>query len=351
MMLRSAGDTAPEYGLVDGSATALEEKVRFLSAASSYPHGSGKVVTKETHMSWIFLGEDKVFKLKKPVRYPYLDFATLEAREFFCREEVRLNRWLASGIYQGVIPLRRSRQGALTLEGEGEIVDWLVVMKRLPAACMLDLRLQEGTVDEHDAERLAEVLANFYRKAEHPQIDPQAPFRRFTHEMAENRAVLTHPGLLDEQGWIVDLLNRVDAALLSARNRLEERASSGHIVDGHGDLRPEHICLATPVVIFDCLEFSWELRLVDPFDELMSLAVECARFDAPWFGLVLIERVARRMGENIPEDLMAVYCALHAVLRARLSLAHLFDPVPREPAKWRPQARRYLELAEKAFDR
>jgi aminoglycoside phosphotransferase family enzyme len=89
--------------------------------------------------------------------------------------------------------------------------------------------------------------------------------------------------------------------------------------------------------------------LQDPFDELASLGMECAFLGAPWFGSELVLEVEERLGNECPDDLMTLYTALHAVLRARLSLAHLLDPVPREPAKWAPQARRYLDLARTAL--
>jgi aminoglycoside phosphotransferase family enzyme len=331
------------------NAPPLETKVQFLSRASSYPHRPDHVLVKETHMSWVFLAGERVFKLKKPVRYSYLDFTTLEARERYCREETRLNRRLAPGVYRGVVPLTCSASGEMTLGGEGEIVEWTIEMQRLPADRMLDVRLKEGRVGEEDVSRLAQVLANFYRHAERPAIDPDMPFRHFTQEIAENRTVLLCSGLWPDQSRVSALLDRLDAALRRIRPRLRERAQSGCIVDGHGDLRPEHVCLTDPIVIFDCLEFNRDLRLVDPYDELTFLGMECAHLNAAWFGRALIERVAGIMGDAIPHDLLGTYTALHAVLRARLSLAHLLDPVPREPQKWAPQARQYLDLAEHAL--
>lgn len=327
----------------------LADKVRLLSTASAYPHGPTDLTVKETHMSWVFLAGDRVFKLKKPVRYPYLDFSTLEAREHFCREEVRLNRRLAPGIYLGVRLLTRSPAGNLVLDGSGEVVDWLVEMQRLPAECMLDSRLKAGAVGEADVTRLAAVLADFYRTTEHPAVGPDVPFMHFAAEMGGNRSVLMRPEFCTGQPDVEALLDRVEASLMSSRDRLAERGRSGHIVDGHGDLRPEHICLSAPIVIFDCLEFNPDLRLVDPFDELSFLSMECAFLGAAWVGPNLIPRVADLMGEKVPHDLMGLYTALHAVLRARLSLAHLLDPVPREPAKWMPQAKRYLALADQAL--
>lgn len=300
-------------------------------------------------MSWVFLAGDRVFKLKKPVRYPFLDFETLAAREHFCREEVRLNRRLAPGVYRGVVALTRDSSGELRLGGEGDVVEWLVEMKRLPTGCMLDNRLKEGSVGEADIQRLAELLAEFYRTAEHPQVDPGAFFLRFVDELQADRAVLTRTDLPVDHARTEIVLDRIGTALAGVRGHIEERAKSGHVVDGHGDLRPEHVCLTESIVVFDCLEFNRELRLVDPFDDMAFLGMECTCLGAPWLGPALTSRVAKLLGEEIPHDLLPVYTALHAALRARLSLAHLLDPVPREPAKWAPLARRYLDLAEKAL--
>lgn len=349
MMLEPSTGAYHGPALSPANASLLEAKVGFLRQPSSYPHRPSEVTAKETHMSWVFMAGERVFKLKKPVRYPYLDFTTLEARERFCREEVRLNSRLASGIYRGVVPLTCSPPGGFALNGEGEVVDWLVEMQRLPAEDMLDARVKDGRVDERDVGRIADVLAAFYRSARRPSVDPDMPFQHFTDEMAANRAVLLRAEFLPDQTGIPALLDRVEAALRRARPLLRERAQAGHIVDGHGDLRPEHVCLTDPVVIFDCLEFSPALRLVDPFDEVTFLGMECTRLGASWIGAALVPRIAQLMGETVPQALMPVYDALHALLRARLSLAHLLDPVPREPQKWAPLTRQYLRLAEQAL--
>jgi len=110
------------------------------------------------------------------------------------------------------------------------------------------------------------------------------------------------------------------------------------------------VCLlATPVVI-DCLEFNALLRQVDPFDELEFLALECELAGAAWIRPLLVEGCAAALGDTPPPALLHLYRAGRALLRARLSLAHLLEPHPRTPARWRPQAQRYLERARQALD-
>lgn len=351
MVSQPTGAMASSSGIEDKRGVTLDEKVRFLSQPSSYSHAPRSVTSKETHMSWIFLAGDRVFKLKKAVRYPYLDFSTLAAREFYCREEIRLNCRLAKGVYLGVVALTRSEGGDLLLGGAGEVVDWLVVMRRLPSECMLDELLRGAGVNDVTISDLARVLADFYKDAERPVLPRDATFLRFSGEMVDNRAVLTRPPLTFDRPRIDEILARVDEALRLSRSRLEERVETGHVVDGHGDLRPEHICLTAPIAIFDCLEFNRDLRLVDPFEEMALLDVECTRLGAPRLGVLLVDQVARLLGETVPRDLVALYTVLLAILRARLSLAHLLDPVPREQGKWLPLAKEYLGIAEEALCR
>ncbi|MGO4570833.1 hypothetical protein [Microvirga sp. 2TAF3] len=328
---------------------AIDEKVQFLRRPAAYPHRPREVLVKETHMSWVFLVGEQVFKLKKPVRSPQLDFSTLAAREANSQEEVRLNARLAPNTYHGVVALKRTPEGHLTLDGEGEIVDWLVSMRRLPDSRMLDRMLTRGLVTDRDLDRLADVLASFYAHAERAAITPDTYADRFVREQATNRAVLTCRAFAVDHGCVPVILDRLEHALAEDRALLEERVRFGQVVDGHGDLKPEHICLTDPIAIFDCLEFNRELRQADPFDELAFLGMECALLGHSWIGPALMDLVGGRLGVRPPDRLVRLYVAFRAVLRARLTLAHLLDPIPREPAKWEPLAARYLRLAEDAL--
>jgi len=109
----------------------IDEKVAFLSRPEAYPDRSARVETKQTHMSWVFLTENQAWKLKKPVCTEYLDFSTPEARRRDCHMEVRLNRRLASDVYNGVVPLTLRNGRDLQLGGPGTRIDWLVSMRRL----------------------------------------------------------------------------------------------------------------------------------------------------------------------------------------------------------------------------
>lgn len=331
----------------------MAAKLKFLQTPESYGDSRQQLECIETHMSWVFLVGSQVLKLKKPVRFPYLDFTTLRAREFYCREEVRLNSRLAPGVYLGVMALQWC-DGSFALVPEarlpapGETVDWLVWMRRLPRHRMLHQLIAEESVAPQDIDALVEVLGAFYRAAPSVAVSPDDYLARFQWEQASTREVLLRPQFqLRDAALAID---RLGLALSQGADLLRDRASRQCVLDGHGDLRPEHICLLQPPVVIDCLEFNPQLRQVDPFDEIAYLSLECDMAGAPWIGPRLTAGCAAVLDDQPLPALMHLYTAHRAMLRARLAMAHLLDPQPLMPAKWPPLAGRYIARALAALD-
>ncbi|HEX7045812.1 MAG TPA: hypothetical protein VF203_14495 [Burkholderiales bacterium] len=323
----------------------LERKVALLARPDCYPERPARVETIETHMSWVFLTATRAYKLKKPVRHAFLDYSTLAARERYCREEVRVNQPLAASVYLGVAALAVDADGRAALGGRGTPIEWLVVMRRLPAACLLDAAIRAGTATRARVAAAAERLAEFYGNAEPVALSGAAYRRACRARIEENRAVLDDrahglpPALVAEvHDWLVGVLEREAAAFA-------RRADEGRIVDGHGDLRPEHVALETPPVVIDRLEFDRSLRLLDAVEELSFLAMECARLGAPWVRAILFDAYARATGDIAPEALVRFYTVHRACVRARLAALHTVDLPPAAWPKWRGRAREYLDLA------
>jgi aminoglycoside phosphotransferase family enzyme len=333
-----------DANLTGSAEIGIEAKVSFLSTPRVYPERPAHLTCRETHMSWVFIGDAFVYKLKKPVRFSYLDFSTLERREKACRAELTLNKRLAPSVYVDVVPLTITDAG-LALAGNGPVVDWLVVMRRLDSDQILENALLEHTLDRRRLDRLSSVLASFYAHARPRPAGTANHLAEWRRRIAENRRVLSnHELALD---FVV--LARIDRAqrrfLRECSHFFAERLRKRRIVDGHGDLRPEHIWLGEPMAVIDCLEFSAGLRAVDPFDELAFLSIECERLGAGWPGPYLARRVSRLLHDQIPDPLLAFYRCYRATMRARLAFAHLLEPNPRTPEKWPAQGRAYLELA------
>lgn len=325
----------------------IDDKVSFLRTREAYDNRPPSVQVKETHMSWVFIAGNRVYKLKKPVHFPFLDFRTLEARENNCREEVRLNCRLAPDVYLSVVSLAVDKKGQLSIGRRGEIVDWLVEMRRLPDELMLDQAIRRHTIEHDGSGRLdavADLLIGFYRACPPIEISASTYVEQFAREHAINEAVLCDPRFKLDGAEVADVVARVRRGIEEGA-MLKDRVKQGLIVEGHGDLRPEHVCLSDPPVIIDCLEFSRAFRLVDPFDELTFLTLECELLDGGWVGEHIMKRCAGALDDHPAQPLLDFYWAYRACLRARIALAHLLEPNPRTPEKWVPLARRYLQLA------
>jgi aminoglycoside phosphotransferase family enzyme len=327
----------------------LATKVAFLSRPDAYSPRPARVEAIETHVSWVFLTDSRMYKLKKPVRYDYLDFSTVEARWADCVAEVRLNRRLAPDLYLGVIPLELGVDG-LQLEGSGVPVDWLVQMRRLPADRMLDNALRAGTADREDIGHVASRLSRFYLSVPRVPMQPAEYRYRIERDLRDDRRWLCLPKFGLEPGLaggpadvLIDVLERRDE-LIGAR--------AGRLVEGHGDLRPEHVGLGDgePVII-DCLEFRREFRIIDPVDELAFLGLECERLGAAWVGPELLRGYGQMVGDHPPVPLVDFYAARRATLRAKLAVWHLRDRDVRSTVAWPDVATAYLELAVTHCDR
>jgi len=329
----------------DGALT-LSEKVAHLSRPESYPGKPAAVEVVQTHMSWVFLAGDRVYKLKKPVRYPFLDYSTAEARRESCEREVLLNRRLAGDIYRRVVPLTLRDDSTLKLGGSGRAVDWLVEMRRLPAHRMLDAAIRDKAVGAGDIRRLGRVLGRFYRSASPVAISPARYRTGFQHGIRANRGELVKPRFgLDAAP--VERLARAQYAFIARRGALlERRAREARIVDAHGDLRPEHVCLLPEPVVIDCLEFKREFRFLDPVDELAYLAMECERLGDAAVGDEVLRQYLSASGDDPGVELIAFYKAFRGFLRAKIAIWHIADHDVRDTERWRARARDYLRLAE-----
>jgi aminoglycoside phosphotransferase family enzyme len=325
----------------------LEDKVRFLNDPGAYPdEGPARVESIETHISWVFLTGQYAYKLKKPVCFDYLDFTRLDARERDCRDELRLNRRLAHDIYLDVVPLMWLSGGGLQLGGHGTVLDWLVKMRRLPASVMLDAAIAAGNVDTRALERVVALLVSFYRHQPPEPLVPEAYLRALAAEVRDNAAVLARP----RYGLPVERIEQITRQQLACLDRYPllflRRVRQGRVVEAHGDLRPQHVCLSDPPVIIDCLEFKRELRVLDGADELAYLALECERLGAPALGRFILDRYASLSGDAPSLRLREFYMSHRALVRAKIAAWHTDDKAVNDHDGWTRRALDYLDLAE-----
>jgi uncharacterized protein len=328
----------------------IDSKVAFLARPESYPEGPTVVDVVQTHMSWVFLTDEFAYKLKKPLRLDFLDFSTLDKRQHNCLEELRLNRRLAPDVYLAVVPLTETTAGELALAGAGQPVDWLVKMRRLPRENMLDHVIGAEQIDESRLRQVVRVLAEFYRRAPPEPISTASYVRGFEQDIEANQRSLSQPHYRLPVHRIDAVSTALRAFLRHQRILFDERVAAQRVVEGHGDLRPEHVCLSDPPVIIDCLEFNRGFRILDPADELSFLAMECEHAGAPFVGPCIFEAYREYSGDDPLPRLRSFYMAFRAMMRAKLSIWHLDDDEVADPDKWQDKAEDYLRLAQRHAD-
>lgn len=322
----------------------IAAKVAALRDAETYPDGSRAVEAIETHMSWVFLTRAHAYKLKKARRYDHLDFSSPQARRFYCLEELRLNRRLAPGVYLDVVPLVQQKNGRIVLDGPGQPIDWLVKMRRLPADSMLDSRLARRVATVEDMRRIAGRLARFYAGLEPAALDAHEYRALLARHIDDYEGELLNPEWDLAVSAIREICDAQRQFIVDEVAMLDERVRAGRIVEGHGDLRPEHVSLGNSVDIIDALEFSAELRTLDRADEVGFLMLECERA-----GALALSHALRQWYEELsldfpPHELIHFYQGCRAVSRARLAIHHLAEPRYRSSPVWRERTEEYLAL-------
>lgn len=325
----------------------IEEKVAFLQQPGSYPYSVSEIKSKETHMSWVFLADDFVYKMKKPVSYSLFDHRTLESRFINSLEEVRINKRLAEGIYIGIVPLVINEKEKLQLEGKGEITDWLVKMKRIPESNMLDYAIEHDCIDEAYLRQAATLLAGFYKTSSPIPVTLAEYTGKLASEILFTHNQLMAPLFKLPHGLLKELTAGQRAFLSVRQDIFSKRIADKKIIDAHGDLRPEHICLAPQAAIIDRLEFSRELRIMDPAQDLSLLSMECEMMGNSHTGRVFIDVYSDITHDNIPLPLINFFKIKKACLRAYLVARHIEEPRYQDDPKWLAKANAYLQLAER----
>jgi uncharacterized protein len=303
----------------------LSQLIEALSRPDAYPDRVATVEVRHTHISVVFLAGECVYKLKKPVNLGFLDFSTLDKRRHFCEEEVRLNRRLAPTVYLGVVPVTRAGDG-LRLEGDGEVIEWAVKMRRLPEAATLQQRLRREELGSAEVEALARRLAAFHAAAR--SDEHVSSFGRFevvarnAHENFEQSA--GQLGVAVDPVVFARLQTLTEAALERLHPLIEGRAARGVPRDTHGDLRLDHIyCFSDrpppdDLVIIDCIEFNERFRFADPVTDMAFADMDLEYHGRRDLARVFREAYFHASGDDEGRALPPFYKAYRAAVRGKV---------------------------------
>ncbi|HEY7318277.1 MAG TPA: AAA family ATPase [Candidatus Binatia bacterium] len=297
-----------------------EELVSAMLEPTFYPRRPSKVIHKETHISHVFLTDDLVYKVKKAVRFSFLDYSTLPKRRHFLNEELRLNRRLAPSVYLAVMPISFDA-GGWRLGGWSEPAEYTLVMRRLPERRMLPFLLDSGQLTPEMMRSLANVLAPFHADAE--RVQTNEPFRyplNIQKDWAENLAELQpfFGTWIEEDGFAA--LQQFGAGFLDKHHELFlKRINDGWIRDVHGDLHCEHICFAPEgIQVFDCIEFSPRLRCCDLASEIAFLLMDLEVRGGGELRRPFLTRYLELLADRDLPTLLSFYQCYRALVRGKV---------------------------------
>lgn len=315
---------------------------------SRYRHPVTRIELAETHANWVVLAGDYAYKIKKPVDLGFLDFSTLEKRRFFCEEELRLNRRLAPELYMRVIPIAGTVDEPC-LDGDGEPIEYAVLMKRFDPENGVDRLLESGDIAVENWDAFARNLAGFHREA--PAASPDSGF---------GSPQTVRQNVIDNFEPIASRIGREDRKLLrrieqwsrerfeTLRPYLESRRRNQHIRECHGDLHCANLVLwEGRILAFDCLEFSESLRWIDTANEIAFLLMDLRYRGHPELAARWRSLYFEWTGDYDAVCLLDFYESYRALVRCKVALLaaeQAVDDPPHADSEHR-KARRYLQVA------
>ncbi|MEX0806939.1 MAG: AAA family ATPase [Candidatus Binatia bacterium] len=285
-----------------------------------YPKSPPQVAHKETHISHVFLAGDLVYKIKKAVRYSFLDYSTLSKRRRFLQEELRLNRRLAPSVYLAVMPITFESMG-WRLGGRDTPIEYTLVMRRLPERRMLPALLDSGQVTGEMMQRLAEVLADFHCHAEAVTgAEASSHAQKVEREWNDNLADLSPLVGRFITAESLKALSDFGANFISRHRALfRRRAAQGWVRDVHGDLHCEHVCFAPEgFQIYDCIEFSSKLRRCDLASEIAFLLMDLQARGGGALRAPFLDRYLELTNDTDLSPLLPFYECYRALVRGKV---------------------------------
>ena len=327
----------------------LPEMVQALLDPKAYPDTTHRVELVQTQMSFVFLTDDYVYKVKKPVNLGYLDYTTLEKRQFYCQREVELNRRLCPEVYLGVVTVTEGK-GNIFIEGQGEVVEYAVKMRRLPQEAMMDVLLAQNRVSPPMVISVAQKLAEFHQRAEtNAHISTFGNRDTITQNTEEN--------FTQTKKYIGNTISREQYRHIKAYTEsfisqnaplFHKRLADGRIRDCHGDLHAAHICFTSGICIYDCIEFNDRFRYCDVASEVAFLAMDLDNYRRADLSHSFVNAYVAQSQDSELLKLLNFYKCYRAYVRGKVESFQLDDPhiSEEEKARIKNRAQRYFELAE-----
>lgn len=302
-----------------------KQVVEALQTFEAYPENPGEIALIQTHISFVFLTQDTVYKMKKAVNFGFLDFSTLEKRRFFCEKELEINRRLCPDVYLEVVPINKSK--IIKINGNGETIEYALKMKRLPQEKIMTNLLKQNKVDEKTIDELAETIAHFHSKTgTNDEINDYGSIRVIKINWDENFAqTLKYINQTVSQVEFQSIHNRIDGFMKKNELLFERRVKDDKIRDCHGDMHSGNIFLTDPICIFDAIEFNDRFRYSDVASDVAFLAMDLDFQDRSDLSNYFIKRYVLYSKDHELVNVLSFYKCYRAYVRGKVISFKLDD--------------------------
>ena len=327
----------------------LPKLVKALLNPKAYPDTTKGVELAQTQMSFVFLTDDYVYKVKKPVNLGYLDYTTLDRRQFYCQKEVELNQRLCPDVYLGVVPITQDKDD-ISVGGRGKIIEYAVKMRRLHQEAMMDVLLANNQVSPEMVTRVAQKLVEFHQRAEtNANISVFGNLDTITQNTEENfTQTERYIGNTISPEKYQHIKEYTDSFIRENAPLFHKRIKEGRIRDCHGDLHAAHICFSNGICIHDCIEFNDRFRYCDVASEVSFLAMDLDHYGRTDLSHHFVNAYIVQSQDKELLELLNFYKCYRAYVRGKVENFKLDDPhiSQEEKTKILAVAKRYFELAE-----
>lgn len=326
---------------------AQREIVEALMKPEAYDENPGNIELCQTHISFVFLTNKLVYKVKKAVNFGFLDFSTLDKRHFFCEKELELNRRLCPDMYLEVVPINKSK--TIKIKGDGETVEYAVKMKRLPEDRIMTKLLDEGKVDEKLIDKIAKIIADFHDKAETNQrINEFGSLAAIGVNWKENfDQTEEYVGRTLTAKDFNLIREKVEPFMDTNAMLFDKRIADGKIRDCHGDIHSGNIFVADKVYIFDAVEFNERFRYADVASDVAFLAMDLEFRKRTDLSRFFVRKYVDYSGDLEAAKLLPFYKCYRAYVRGKVVGFRLNDPniAAKEKDEALKEAKAYFKLA------
>jgi aminoglycoside phosphotransferase family enzyme len=326
---------------------AQKQVVAALLTLEAYPHDPDKIELIQTHISFVFLTKDYVYKVKKAVNFGFLDFSTLEKRRIFCEKELALNRRLCPEIYIEVVPINKSNK--IKIKGTGETIEYALKMKRLPQERIMTVLLKENKVDKKAIDEIAGIVVQFHSKAQtNPKINEFGSLKIIKTNWDENFAqTIKYKNQTIPQQDFQFVQAKINNFVSNNPELFESRIADKRIRDCHGDLHSGNIFITDKICIFDAIEFNDRFRYSDVAADVAFLTMDLDFQERPDLANHFIEKYLEYSKDQKLTTVLPFYKCYRAYVRGKVISFRLDDPniAPQEKASATKEAQAYFKLA------